>query len=199
MLQLIECWNNYSTPTMLYSNTFTISKPQYPNSTATICTLYTCTVTLVTHAHTRVHARTHTHTHTHTCMHARICTCTCTCTHTHTVMCGSPPSLENGMVSFDNTIVNSLASYTCNEGYNFAAGSSTIRFCTGTGEWSDVTITCQRKSVCLCVCVCKWVCLHVCICVCVCARVSLCMCVGAHMCVWGRGCGHTCVCCIQRL
>ena len=75
------------------------------------------------------------HTHIHTYMH----------THTHTV-CPSL-SLANGDVSYSpaNRDIGSVATYTCNPGYQLTSPQAgMIRTCSVNG-WSDQNFTCERS------------------------------------------------------
>ncbi|XP_075471317.1 complement component receptor 1-like protein isoform X2 [Ascaphus truei] len=56
------------------------------------------------------------------------------------VSCGIPENIENGKVEITNTLFNSTATYSCQEGY-FLTGAA-LRQCTADGQWSDSAPTC---------------------------------------------------------
>ena len=60
------------------------------------------------------------------------------------VDCSSPPSLENGLVSFNCSFPHCPAVYSCQEGY-LLNGSDYVT-CTDAGTWTDTSHVCERKS-----------------------------------------------------
>ncbi len=68
------------------------------------------------------------------------------------VDCGPINIPENGQVNTDEshsgTTYNSVAVYSCNEGYLLKGVAE--RTCLATGQWSPLTSSCVRKSVCVC-------------------------------------------------
>ena len=62
----------------------------------------------------------------------------------HAVECGDLPIPSNGAVSYsDTTLINSVATFTCSEGY-IVTGDST-RTCLVTGMWSGIQPSCERE------------------------------------------------------
>ena len=57
------------------------------------------------------------------------------------VDCGDLMDPANGAVSLTNTIFNSTATYSCNDGYNLV--EDTTRICLASGSWSDTAPTCE--------------------------------------------------------
>ena len=57
--------------------------------------------------------------------------------------CGSPGALENGMVTNNGTFVTSVATFTCDFGYELIG--DTQRVCQSDGTWSNMVPTCDRK------------------------------------------------------
>jgi len=56
------------------------------------------------------------------------------------VNCNTPPQPANGRVTYSATTYNSVATYSCNGGYEFSGGSTTIqRTCLASGAWSGST------------------------------------------------------------
>ena len=65
------------------------------------------------------------------------------------VDCGPPPMTANGQVSAPTTTFQSMATYTCNMGYEFPSGNQQItRMCQADSTWSDSTPLCQRMQAC---------------------------------------------------
>ena len=58
--------------------------------------------------------------------------------------CGLLENPENGQVEFTDTIEESVATYTCAEGYNLEGQSE--RTCMSDGEWSPSEPTCEGES-----------------------------------------------------
>ena len=61
--------------------------------------------------------------------------------------CGSPPAADpNGEVLAPTTTIGSVATYTCNAGYNInvAVGSMTLQ-CQADGTWDGTAPTCDRE------------------------------------------------------
>ena len=56
------------------------------------------------------------------------------------VDCGSLTDPANGAVSLTNTTYNSVATYSCNNGYNLVG--DTTRTCQASGSWSETAPTC---------------------------------------------------------
>lgn len=64
------------------------------------------------------------------------------------VDCGQPPSAMNGQVSTTATTFQSVATYTCDMGYQFASGAQEMMLmCQDNMMWSGPAPECQRKSV----------------------------------------------------
>ena len=57
------------------------------------------------------------------------------------INCGEPVSITNGDVSYSSTIVDSLATYSCNNGYTLVGDSDTVK-CTNSGEWEGSIPAC---------------------------------------------------------
>ena len=57
------------------------------------------------------------------------------------VDCGDPGRPVNGIVNFSNTTKESIANYSCNEGYTLVG--ATKRICQSNGSWSDIMPSCQ--------------------------------------------------------
>ena len=57
------------------------------------------------------------------------------------VDCGSLPRPANGAVSLTNTTYNSVATYSCNDGYNLMGDAT--RTCLASGSWSGTAPTCE--------------------------------------------------------
>ena len=81
----------------------------------------------------------------------KYCTMKTTAQHTHSfivyvyavVDCGMLPSISNGEVSQLSTTVGSVATYSCNDGFDLVGQSS--RSCLASKRWSGSPPTCQRK------------------------------------------------------
>ena len=58
------------------------------------------------------------------------------------VDCGSLTNPINGRVMIDGTVVNSMATYTCNKGYTLNGDDT--RICLGIGFWSGSEPTCDE-------------------------------------------------------
>ena len=79
------------------------------------------------------------------------CTMKTTAQHTHSfivyvyavVDCGMLPSISNGEVSQLSTTVGSVATYSCNNGFDLVGQSS--RSCLASKRWSGSPPTCQRE------------------------------------------------------
>ena len=56
------------------------------------------------------------------------------------VDCGTLVDPTNGLVAVTDTIFNSTATYSCNNGYNLVG--DTTRTCLASGSWSDTAPTC---------------------------------------------------------
>lgn len=56
--------------------------------------------------------------------------------------CGALEDPENGKVSFDFTTFESVATYTCDSGFDVSGDSS--RTCNGTGQWTGSSATCTE-------------------------------------------------------
>lgn len=63
--------------------------------------------------------------------------------HTVTRECPQLEDPANGQVSITGTVVNSTATYTCNQGYVVTRGAT--RQCLESGQWSGQAPTCNRK------------------------------------------------------
>ena len=88
---------------------------------------------LLAHTHTHIHSHTHTHTHAHT--H----------THIHYVGCGLL-NLDNGAVSYTNgLVVGSVATHTCNPGYQLLSQGRETRTCNRENGWTDQDIICALQ------------------------------------------------------
>ena len=62
------------------------------------------------------------------------------------VNCGLPPSINNGQFSASATTFQSVATYTCSEGYEFPSGAQEMSItCEANMAWSTPTPQCQRK------------------------------------------------------
>ncbi len=48
--------------------------------------------------------------------------------------CGKPVSITNGAVSYPSTIIDSLATYNCNDGYTLVGVDATVK-CNENGDW----------------------------------------------------------------
>ena len=59
------------------------------------------------------------------------------------INCGSPGTLENGMVTNNGTFVTSVATFTCDFGYELIG--DTQRVCQSDGTWSNMVPRCDRK------------------------------------------------------
>ena len=57
--------------------------------------------------------------------------------------CEHPGNVTNGMVSFDGTYLDDIATYTCNFGYELVGSSQ--RVCQLNETWSNMVPTCDRK------------------------------------------------------
>ena len=65
------------------------------------------------------------------------------------VNCNTPPQPANGRVTYSATTYNSVATYSCNGGYEFSGGSVTIqRSCLANGAWSGSTPSCMNGGEC---------------------------------------------------
>ena len=60
-----------------------------------------------------------------------------------TVDCGDLPDPNNGQVSLNGTAVGSIATYTCDAGYNLIGNVQ--RMCQGNGSWSGDEPVCQSQ------------------------------------------------------
>ena len=58
------------------------------------------------------------------------------------VNCNTPPQPANRRVAYSATTYNSVATYSCNGGYEISGGSTTRR-CLASGAWSGSVPTCQ--------------------------------------------------------
>ena len=77
--------------------------------------------------------------------------------------CGEPMTITNGRVLYSTTFKDSLANYTCNDGYTLVGGDSQIR-CTGYGKWVGQVPDCAGKYTILliqCTCTLLYVHIHV--------------------------------------
>ena len=74
-------------------------------------------------------------------MYIHVCVLSC-----YTVVdCGPPPELDNGNVTFSSTLVDSVATYECDEDYFFDDdGTKTTRTCLDSGEWSNEDLLCSE-------------------------------------------------------
>lgn len=62
--------------------------------------------------------------------------------------CGPPSEIpSNGVVSFNETIFQSTAIYSCHEGYVLNPLESDVRQCLANETWSGIDPTCERKCV----------------------------------------------------
>ena len=59
--------------------------------------------------------------------------------------CGPPPELVNGLIDVSSTLLNSLATYSCNIGYNLNPPLQTVRVCLADGTWFGSDPTCDSK------------------------------------------------------
>ena len=59
--------------------------------------------------------------------------------------CGSPGTLENGMVTNNGTYVTSVATFNCDFGYELIG--DTQRVCQPDGTWSNMVPRCSRKLI----------------------------------------------------
>ena len=58
--------------------------------------------------------------------------------------CGPLPSINGGAVEYSQeTTFESVATYTCDAGFELVGGGMETRTCTETGEWSGDEPTCQ--------------------------------------------------------
>ncbi len=57
------------------------------------------------------------------------------------VDCGKPVSITNGDVSYPSTIIDSLATYNCNDGYTLVGGDATVK-CNENGDWEGPLPAC---------------------------------------------------------
>jgi hypothetical protein len=57
------------------------------------------------------------------------------------VDCGAPPKLDNGLVSAPSTTYNTVASYSCSQGFSLSGLDQ--RTCQANGAWSGAAPTCQ--------------------------------------------------------
>lgn len=62
------------------------------------------------------------------------------------VDCGSPPMLANGGSDSPLTIFGEIATYICNDGYQFTSESDSPRQreCLSSGDWSEATFECEQ-------------------------------------------------------
>ena len=58
--------------------------------------------------------------------------------------CGPPPELDNGNVTFDSTLFDSVATYECDEDYFFDDRTKTTRTCDENGDWSNADLLCSE-------------------------------------------------------
>ena len=58
-------------------------------------------------------------------------------------MCPTLTDPENGVVSVPRITVNSVATYTCNSGYNLVGDAQ--RVCMANGQWIGLVPVCQCK------------------------------------------------------
>ena len=58
------------------------------------------------------------------------------------VSCGDLADLENGAVEVTDTTFNSVATYSCNDGYNLVDGDM-MRTCLASGTWSGSQPSCE--------------------------------------------------------
>ena len=61
------------------------------------------------------------------------------------VVCGSLDSPENGLITINNITLGSIATYSCNEGYNIMGNE--VRTCQENGSWSGEDPVCQSEYV----------------------------------------------------
>ena len=74
--------------------------------------------------------------------------CVCSCfqfDYSSGIMCDADDlgTLENGMVTVSDTVFNTTATYSCNNGYELRGDAT--RTCLGTGLWSGDVPTCECK------------------------------------------------------
>ena len=62
------------------------------------------------------------------------------------VDCGPPPIVVSPLaVTYNDTVVGSIASYTCINGYVIDGYATSSRVCQDNGIWSDVNVHCIGK------------------------------------------------------
>ena len=60
--------------------------------------------------------------------------------------CGSPPSVDNGTVAFNDTLEGDMSIYSCSTGYAFDNTASSIEVaCENSGSWQTVNASCLSE------------------------------------------------------
>ena len=63
--------------------------------------------------------------------------------HVEVIDCGELDDPDNGQVSHDETTVGSIATYTCDPGFNIVGNMT--RICQENGDWSGTEPTCEGQ------------------------------------------------------